>query len=240
MKKAILIIVALVIVVIGGAIWFTISNLDSIVKEVIETAGTKTVGTKVGVGSVSISLKDGKATIKQFTVANPAGFSSAPAISFGELTIDIDYKTGAVQRIYTGTPAFVFEQKGAQSNFGQLQKNIQTATKSEPAAKEEPKETGSPEDTIIQIDDFTIENASLKVISDQLQEPKEMTLKRLSVSNLKGTPAQVAKQAMGQIVAKIMAEAARQTVTGAIEGKAGDALEKGREEVGGLLKKLGQ
>ena len=129
MKKAILIIVALVIVVVGGAIWFTISNLDSIVKEVIETAGTKTVGAKVGVGSVNISLKDGKATINNLTVANPAGFSSDPAVSFGELTVDIDYKTGAVQRIYSGSAAFVFEQKGAASNFGQLQKNIKKSAK---------------------------------------------------------------------------------------------------------------
>ena len=67
-----------------------------------------------------------------------------------------------------------------------------------------------------------------------------MVLKRLSFRNLKGTPAQVAKQALGQLAAKIMSEAARQAVTGAMEGRAGEALEKGREEVGGLLKKLGQ
>lgn len=240
MKKAILIIIALVIVIVGGAVWFTLSNLDRIVKEVIENAGTKTVGTRVGVDSVNISLKDGKATIKGLTVANPAGFSSEPAISFGELTVDIDYKTGAIQKIYTGTPAFVFEQQNAVSNFGQLQKNIQKANKGQGASKEEPTETGKPEDTVIQIDELTIEDASLKVISDQIKEPRELAMKRLSFRNLKGTPAQVAGQAMGQLVAKIMAEAARHAVQGAIEGEAGEALEKGKEEIGGLLKNLGK
>lgn len=241
MKKAILIILALVVIIVGGAIWYTVSNLDSIVKEIIETAGTKTVGTKVSVNSVNISLKDGKATIKGFSVANPAGFSSDPAISFGELSVDIDYKTLAIKRIYTGTPAFVFEQKGPETNFGQLQKNIKKATASEGAApKEEAKATGKPEDTVIQIDEFTIENAALKVISDQLKEPKELKLKRLSFRNLKGTPSQVAGQAMGQLVAKIIAEAAKVAVQGALEGEAGDALKKGEEAVGGFLKNLGK
>lgn len=76
MRKIILIVVAVLVVAIGAGVAFLSSNLDSIVKKVIETAGTEVAGVKVSVGDVKISLSEGKATIAGLTVANPPGFSA--------------------------------------------------------------------------------------------------------------------------------------------------------------------
>ncbi|MBR9970287.1 hypothetical protein [Magnetospirillum sulfuroxidans] len=150
MRKIILIAVALVVVAIGAGVAFLASNLDSIVKKVIETVGTETAGVKVSVGDVKISLSEGKATIAGLTVANPAGFASAHAFKLGAISVALD--TGSltanpivIKDISVAAPEVTYE-LGANggSNIDAIQKNVAAKTagggdKSAPAAKGEEK-----------------------------------------------------------------------------------------------------
>ena len=106
MRKVILIFLGVVVVVVAAAAYFMFTNLDSIVKGLIEEFGSEAAGTKVQVGKVDISLSKGKATITKLTVANPPGYSPDPAIALGQITIEIDTDTGVIKEIHTSGATF--------------------------------------------------------------------------------------------------------------------------------------
>jgi hypothetical protein len=88
-QKLVIAAVALLIVIAGVAVYLY-NSIDSIVKAAIERTGSEITGTGVSVGSVDISLRSGKGTIRHLRVRNPDGFSGDHAVEFGELTLDLD------------------------------------------------------------------------------------------------------------------------------------------------------
>ncbi|CDK97756.1 exported protein of unknown function [Magnetospirillum gryphiswaldense MSR-1 v2] len=134
MRKIILIVVAVLVVAIGAGVAFLSSNLDSIVKKVIETAGTEVAGVKVSVGDVKISLSEGKATIAGLTVANPPGFSAPHAFKLGAIAVALD--TGSltanpivIKDISVAAPEVTYEMgAGGGSNIDAIQKNVAAKT----------------------------------------------------------------------------------------------------------------
>jgi hypothetical protein len=81
-----------VLVVLAGvfASYYVYSSLDGIVKAAIERYGSEILGTPVRVASVSIQLGEGRGSIHGLRIANPRGFASGDAVSFGEITLDLD------------------------------------------------------------------------------------------------------------------------------------------------------
>ena len=77
---------AFLIIVAGVAVYFY-NNIDSIVKNAIERSGTEITGTKVSVGSVDISLRSGRGTIRDVRVENPDGFADHDAVELDEVTL---------------------------------------------------------------------------------------------------------------------------------------------------------
>jgi len=134
MRKVIFAIIALVAVGIGAGIAFLTSNLDSIVKKIIETAGSEVAGVKVTVGEVKISLSEGKASIGGLTVANPSGFTSPAAFKLGAISVALD--TGSltanpivVKDISVAAPEVTYEMgAGGVSNIDAIQKNVAAKT----------------------------------------------------------------------------------------------------------------
>ena len=90
MKKLLIIAAVLLLVVIVGVGVFLYNSIDAIVKAGIEKYGSEITGTKVSVGSVDISLKSGRGTIRNVEVHNPKGFSSAAVFRLKEITVDLD------------------------------------------------------------------------------------------------------------------------------------------------------
>jgi len=52
--------VVVVLVVVGAAVFFLYSNLDSLVKTAVEDVGTQATGAKVSLANVELSPTDGK------------------------------------------------------------------------------------------------------------------------------------------------------------------------------------
>jgi len=87
-KKAIFAVILLVLV-LAGVIMKIGANLDVIAADMVEEVGTDVLRTRVGVSSVSIDLKQGKATINGLTVANPPGYSSANLLEVDVIEVDL-------------------------------------------------------------------------------------------------------------------------------------------------------
>lgn len=90
MKRTLLFAAFLLIIAIAGVAVYFYNNMDSIVKNAIERTGSEITGTKVSVGSVDISLKTGRGTIRDVRVDNPEGYADGDALSLGEITLDLD------------------------------------------------------------------------------------------------------------------------------------------------------
>lgn len=88
-QKLVIAAIALVIVIAGVGIYLY-NSIDSIVKTAIERSGTEITGTKVSVGSVDISLRSGRGTIRNVRVGNPDGFADEDAVQLGDITLDLD------------------------------------------------------------------------------------------------------------------------------------------------------
>ena len=163
MRKIILIVVAVVALAIGAGVAFLASNLDGIVKKVIETAGSEVAGVKVSVGEVTISLSEGKAGIAGQTVANPPGFTTPAAFTLGAIAVALD--TGSltanpiiVKDVAVAAPEVTYEigANGA-SNIDIIQKNVAAKT----AGGGKPGEPATGEDKKLVIDRLTISKGTV-------------------------------------------------------------------------------
>jgi len=234
MKKLVIALVVLLLI-LAVAAFFLLSNIDSIAKGIIEDAGSEVVGTNVSVESVSIKLTEGSASIKNLSVANPPGFSDQPAFRFSEISAVVDIGTGVVEKIYTSEPEIRVEVKDGRSNFEVLNKNIQESTgqgDDKTEKKTEEAKNGSGEDPVqIQINEVDVKKARAIVTRDDGTEPLELTIASLHFANLKGSPQQIARVMLGQFVAQVTVETARQV----FEKEAKEYLEEKEGELKGKL-----
>ena len=206
--KKVLIGLVVVLVLIGGGVFLLFSNLDKIVETSIETAGTNTLGSQVEVGSVAMDLIGGTASIYDFSIANPAGFSNAEMVSFDELTVSINLQNTNSENIHINSvvarsPHVLYESTDGNANMDVVSARF---------ANEEGAESADANQIILVIDSILIEDIQGTLLSDKLPNPVEVSLGDVNLNNLEGTPEQLAEQIMGPVTAQVGAAAAQALV----------------------------
>lgn len=267
MKRALLIGIGVVVVIIVGAVVFLYSNLDSIVKAAIESVGSQATQTSVTLDSVKISPTSGEGTLKGFKVGNPAGFKSDNAMRFGEVSVKIDVGSVTkdvivIREVVIAGPQVTYEinDQGG-SNISTIQKNVDSFSKSmgggqAGTAKPAPEKEGGGKKVIIE--NLYVRDGRVNVAAAFLGG-KEMgaSLPAIHLTNIgkdKGgaTPAEVADKlltSISQSAAKAVSSLGvdkmmKQGVEGAqkmMQGGAGEAkkaLEGGTKGVGDAVKGL--
>jgi hypothetical protein len=204
----------LVTLIVGAAV-FLFSSLDTIVKKVIEDVGTQVAGVKVSVGGVKISLAEGKGSISGLTVANPPGFSSDPAIRFGEISLALD--TGSltknpvvVKDIAVASPFVGYEMGAGGSNIDAIQKNVKAfaARQGGGGAKAEPaKSAGKDEEKKLVIERLAITGGQVKLAAGGVPGAEgtaklgDIVLTNIGKDGGGASAAQVAQKVMDALVA---------------------------------------
>ena len=129
MLKKLVIGLGLIVVVIAVGIYYLSQNAGKIVEAVIENQGSRVTQVAVALDGVDISLTDLKAGIRGLTVANPAGFKSARAVSLGEVSVklakDWDPDLIVVEEVMVRAPEITYEISGSGSNIAAIQKNVE-------------------------------------------------------------------------------------------------------------------
>lgn len=118
----------LLVLVVGSFIYFA-SNLDGIVKTMVETYGSEATGTKVSLGSVELDLSGGMVSFAELSVANPDGFKTQHAIRLAGVRLAVDPATLnkdliVIKEIVIDEPVVTYEQAGAGSNLDQIKENV--------------------------------------------------------------------------------------------------------------------
>lgn len=204
-NKIILGLVAITLLVIGGGVYYVISNLDMLVKAAIEKYGSEATRTAVRVAKVHISLGGGAGTINGLTIANPAGFSAPNAFSLGEIHLAINTKALtdkkiAIDEIRIIAPQITYEMNADKlGNLNMLKDNLLGPAGSSPSAtgKEKPA-AGKP--VVVFIRHVVLEDAALHATIVPLKDKQyDLKLPKLEMHNLNGTPAQVARQILTRL-----------------------------------------
>jgi len=258
MRKIILAVVAVVILAIGGGVFYLFSNLDSLVKTAIETVGSKVAGVPVRLSSVAISLSDGRASLKGLTVANPSGFKTPTAFALGEITVAID--TGSVTRnpiviteVTVAAPEVTYELGGSGgSNIDAIQKNVQAfgagkdgGGKAQPAAADKDDQTAKKlVIDLLQLKDGKVTLATPLPGGKATTPLPDIRLTNIGKSSGGATGAEIATQVL-EAVSRSAVKAVTNLgignlvngVTGAASGAVGGAAGGGLGAIKGLLGK---
>ncbi len=209
--KKVLIGLVIVLALIGGGVFLLFSNLDKIVETGIETAGTSTLGSQVEVGRVELDLIAGTASIYDFSIANPTGFSSAEMVSFDELTVSINLANTNGQNIHINSvvarsPHVLYESTDGTTNLDTVSARFESD-----AEDDEPQATDAAQIMLV-IDSILIEDIKGTLSSDKLPNPVEVNLGDVTLSNLEGSPEELTKQIMAPVIAQIGSAAAQALV----------------------------
>ena len=89
MKRFLVILIAVLVVLLGGA-WF---YLDRIAQAAVERGGERALGVPVQVETMALSPLSGRLGMGGFRVANPEGFSGQPLFRLDEGRAAIDRKS---------------------------------------------------------------------------------------------------------------------------------------------------
>ncbi|MEJ2362221.1 MAG: hypothetical protein P8Z75_12465 [Gammaproteobacteria bacterium] len=213
MKKTILIIVVLVIVAIGGGIYYVLTNLDGLVKQAIEKYGSETTQTAVRVQGVNVRLQQASAAISGLTVANPPGFNMPYAFSLGKIATRLDVKASdrhhiVIDDVQIKTPQVFYEVNAdRQGNLNLLKDKLMGTSGKAGASKPAAGSQGSSSVPNITIRKFEFADAALHATLVPINNKKyKLELPSFTLTNLHGTPQQITRQVMNQLIARAREE----------------------------------
>ena len=231
MKKTLLIIVILIILAIAGSLYYVLTNLDALVKQAIEKYGSQATQTSVRVNSVAIKLQEGSAAINGLTVANPPGFSLPNAFMLGEVATRLDIKALTEEKIVIDevrvlAPQVFYEiNADKQGNLNVLKDNLGLGGKTDAAPRQDAGTDGKPVKLIIR--QFVFADAGLLAKVGPLDNKEyKLKLPTLRLSNLSGTPEQISRQILEQLIDHAKRTIKEKGIDAELDRLKGEAREK--------------
>lgn len=205
--KKVLIALLVLLLIIGIALFVFAGKLDGIVKEVIETEGSAALGSAVRVSSVVTDLKAGNATINNFTIANPAGYSAKNAIEVTSFSASVDYRNQIIEEIDINQPIINAEQKGKKNNFQDLLNNI-------PDSAEEQTTEDEADTTVITINRLALRRATVNLITSDLSiadqtidlGDRSFVMDDFVMNKLQGTSSEISDQLVKALTAHVSSQ----------------------------------
>ena len=226
MKKLGFVIAA--IALIAGLLFYVSSNLDGIVKGLIEEHGSAATRTPVRVAGVAINIADANAGISRLTVGSPEGFTGnaiemeefAITLDAGSLTSDVI----VIEDILVKGARLNIVQNSNGNNLQQLQRNLDSGSSAD---------TSDSDGGIkMIINRFTLEGASASLTAPDFDENREVTLPTITLRNIGtaeggATGGEIARQ----VLEPVFAEALESAAVDAIREKVDDVLEDAADAV---------
>jgi len=237
MKKVFLIVLAVVIVGAGAIAWRVLSNLDAIVASLIESEGSKAMGTPVSVSGVEIDLRGGAAVIAGLNVANPPGWTAPNAFELDRVSVDIDLSSLKTPVIVLSEVdidevriAYEMRANGA-NNLQDLLGGIESGSADDAG----PTGDSGGSDILLRIDSLEFEGLKAAARIEDPRSPGEIKEQQLTLPELDmtgvggsaGAPPQQVAAAIGREMAREVIEAtAKKGISDLLQEEAGKLGEK--------------
>ena len=239
---------AIVVIAIAGAAYYFASNLDSLVKAVVERYGSEATQARVTLKAVELSPTSGSGRLQGLVIGNPKGFNTAEAISLGDIQITLDISTLqsnpiVIKQVLITQPAVTYEYAASGSNLEAIQKNVQAyAAKfgggQQPATPQGSTASGSKTDAAAErkviIERLVVTDGKIGISHAALQgrslSSPLPTIELKDIGKDKGgaSPAEVAEKVIGTISAQ-----ASRVASSDLQKQLGAALKEQAGNVGG-------
>ncbi len=206
MFKKLGVLLVIVLLLAGGAVWYVRTNLDRLVQHALETYGSAATGTEVDVSGVHIALTTGRGTISHLKIGNPKDYVAAKALSIGNVTMQLDTNTilgtgpVVIKELSIEKPYVIYEVgANGKANLQEIQNNVAHAT---PA-----KTSNAPSRKVI-IRDVYIRQGKVGITHALLKGKDIKTdlplihLHNIGKEGEGATPNEISKQILGQITSK--------------------------------------
>ena len=226
-----------VVLVVVAAGYLLVSNLDGIIKDVVEDVGTELTQTRVSLDGVKLDLTTGRGQLSGLTIANPKGFNSDYAFRLENVAVGLNLKslTGPVIVISEVTidgAKLIAEQKGATTNLSELLKNVEESSKKAGSKPEQPQDSSDPSDVRLMMEKFAFINTKGTIITDKSGEKslKLPDVRRKNIGNKKTglTPEQLANELLQTVIKSVekavgnyLADLAKEAATEKLKEKMG-------------------
>ena len=208
MKKVILGLLLIVVIAIGGSLYYLLTNLDSLVEAAIEKYGSEATQTSVLVDSVKINLSDGAAGITGLTVSNPAGYGYANAFSLGEIRAAIDLPSlqeepYIINEITVLAPqVFVEVNEDKKTNLNEIKNNL-TAGSTDTTQFQAPADSSAVEPRLI-IRKLTFADGTIQAkVADLKNKEYKLKLPSLDMTKLGGSKGATASELASEIIKRL-------------------------------------
>jgi len=211
MKKLILGLFLIVLIAVAGGVYYVLTNLDSLVKQAIETHGSKATQTAVLVDNVNIDLASGAAGLKGLTIANPSGYDMPNAFSLGEIRTGIDLQSlqqepYIIDEITVLAPqVFVEIDENNRTNLNELKKNLTAGAPGTAKEKQtEPASEGAAADPRLIIRRLTFADGTIEARVAALQGKEyKVKLPKLDMTNLGGSKGATGAELANEILTRL-------------------------------------
>lgn len=242
---------AVVAVVVIGAVYFLYSNLGGLVKTAIEKYGSEATQAKVSVGSVDITPSSGAGAISKLMVGNPSGFSTPSAFSLGQISLKIDTSTITqnpivIKEVVIAAPKITYEHASGGSNLDKLKENVTryagaAGGKQGGASGGDKKAADGKEEKKIIIENLYVRDGQIGISHSLLKgKTLDASLPTIHLTDIgKGSggasPAEVANRVIGAIseqASKVAVSDIEKQVKGAV-GDAVKSMTDGAKDAGG-------
>lgn len=126
--KMIALLIAVILAIAVGVAYYSAGKIDTYVKTAIEKYASESLGTKVTVGEVNISLRQTTATISNLEIANPSGFEDPIAFKAATVAINLNSKESSldsvvIDRILLNSPSVYYIKTKQTDNLSVLADN---------------------------------------------------------------------------------------------------------------------
>ena len=88
--KISVVLIIVVVIAVGGALFWLSSNINDLVKAVVEQVGTETLKTTVTLEAVDVRLTEGQAQLIGLKIANPKNFTQPNAFEMDKIVVDLN------------------------------------------------------------------------------------------------------------------------------------------------------
>ncbi len=234
--KVFAIITVLLVVLVGGVGVYLFSQINAIVKQLVESEGPKVTQTTVALDEVDLNVFQGKGELKKFKIGNPTGFDSEYLLKWDSILLQIDPQSVKKDVIVIKDFAIdgvniKVEQKGSTTNIQELLKTL-----SGDSAKEEPVEEGGDAKPIkLVMSHVKFANNSIDLITEEFGTHK-VKLPGFELNNIGDPNIGLTPQEMGVAILKPLMKKAKEAAEDRVKGIAKEELEAKLKEKKAELK----
>jgi len=226
MKKVIITLSLAIVIALGVAVYYVLTNLDDIVRAAIEKYGSQATGTAVRVDKVHLELgsgaRQGSGAIHGLTIANPAGFGLPHAFYLGEIKTQIDLRSlqkepYVIDNILIRAPGVFFEvNQDKKINLQQLQNNLKANLKTGGEAKTQKDSGAKQKEPRLVIKKFVFAAAKVQAKLTPLNKDYTLNLPDISFTDLGGpnglTPTEMTSVILQRLIDHARAEIKRKGI----------------------------